>query len=67
MGEGPVHCGWSQPWAGGPGSYKKAGWVSQGKQASKLHPSMAFESAPASSSLPCLSSYPDFFNMDIEV
>jgi hypothetical protein len=24
MGEGPAHCGWCSPWAGGPGVYKKA-------------------------------------------
>jgi hypothetical protein len=44
-GEGPAHCGWSHPWAGGTGFYKKAGWTSHKKQASKQHPSMAAASA----------------------
>jgi hypothetical protein len=35
MWEGLGFCEWYHPWAGGPGFYKKAGWASQGKQASK--------------------------------
>ena len=46
MWEGPAHCGWYHPWAGGPGVYKKAGWASHGEQASKQHPSMGSASAP---------------------
>jgi len=38
MREGPAHCGWCHPWAGGPGFYKTASWASQGKQASKQRP-----------------------------
>jgi hypothetical protein len=60
MGEGPAHCGWYHPWAGGPGCYNKAGWASHEEQASKQHPSIASVSAPASRFLSCLSSYPDF-------
>ena len=41
-------CGWCHLWAGSLEFYKKAGWASQGKQASKEQPSMASESAPAS-------------------
>jgi hypothetical protein len=41
-------CGWDHLWAGSLGFYKRAGWASQGKQASKEHPSMASASAPAS-------------------
>jgi hypothetical protein len=32
---GRTHCGWCHPWAGSPGFYKRAGWASQEKQASK--------------------------------
>jgi hypothetical protein len=46
--EGRSPCGWDHLWAGSLGFYKKAGWASQGKQASKEHPSMASASAPAS-------------------
>jgi hypothetical protein len=35
---GRAHCGWCHPWAGSPGFYKKASWVSHGKQASKEYP-----------------------------
>jgi hypothetical protein len=45
---GRTHCGWDHPWAGSLGFYKRAGWASQGRQASKEHPSMASASAPAS-------------------
>lgn len=41
------HCGWDHSWADGPECCKKAGWVSQEKQASKQY-SMASASAPAS-------------------
>ena len=43
-----AHCGWCHPWAGSLGFYKKTNWSSQGKQASKEYPFMAFASAPAS-------------------
>jgi hypothetical protein len=54
-------CGWCHPWAGGSGFYKKASWASQGKQASKEHPSMASASAPASwlAWVPVLTSFGD--------
>jgi hypothetical protein len=42
------------------GLVKKASWASQGKQASKQHPSMACASAPAPRFLLCVSSSPDF-------
>jgi hypothetical protein len=45
---GEAPCGWNHPWAGSLGFYKRAGWASQGKQASKEHPSMASASVPAS-------------------
>jgi len=45
---GRAYCRWCWPWAGSLGFYKKASWASQGKQASKQHPSMASASAPAS-------------------
>jgi hypothetical protein len=48
MGEGSAHCGWCCPLSGSPGFYKKVGWTSQGKQASKQHSSMASASASAS-------------------
>ena len=59
-GRGPSTLGWCHPWTSSTGFYKKARWASQGKQASKLHPSMASESAPASKFLPCVSFSPDF-------
>ena len=43
-----AHFGWCHPWAGSLRLYKRAGWGSQGKQATKKHPSMASASAPAS-------------------
>ena len=45
--KGEVLLWWCHLWAGSLGFYKRAGWVSQGKQASKEHPSMASASAPA--------------------
>jgi hypothetical protein len=45
---GKASCGWDHLWAGSLGFYKRASWASQGKQASKEHPSMASASAPAS-------------------
>lgn len=33
--KGPAYCGWCQPWAGGPGLYKKAKPVNQKKQSSE--------------------------------
>jgi hypothetical protein len=62
MGEGPAHCGWSHPWADGPGFNKKASRASHGEQAKKQHPCVAAASAPASKFLPCLSSCLDFFD-----
>ena len=44
---GKAPCGWDHLWAGSLGFYKRAGWASQGKQASKEHPSMDSASAPA--------------------
>jgi hypothetical protein len=43
---GKAPFGWSHLWAGSLGFYKRAGWASQGRQASKEHPSMASASAP---------------------
>jgi hypothetical protein len=56
-----AHCGWCHLWAGSPGFFKKASWASQGKQASKQHPSMASASAPASwlTWVPILTSFGD--------
>jgi hypothetical protein len=45
---GRAPCDWYHLWAGSLGFYKRAGWASQGKQASKEHPSMTSASAPAS-------------------
>jgi hypothetical protein len=58
---GRAHCGWCHPWDGSLGFCKKASWTSQGKQASKSHPSMASASAPASWSawVPVLTSFGD--------
>jgi hypothetical protein len=58
---GKAPCGWGHPWAGSLGFYKRAGWASQGKQASKQHPSMASASAPASwpAWVPVLTSFSD--------
>jgi hypothetical protein len=55
------HCGWDHPWAGSLGFYKRASWASQGKKASKKHPSMASASAPASwpAWVPVLTSFSD--------
>jgi hypothetical protein len=44
---GEAPCGWDHLWVGSLGFYKRASWASQGKQASKEHPSMASASAPA--------------------
>ena len=54
-------CGWFHLWAGALGFYKRAGWASQGKQASKKHPSMVSASAPASwpAWVPVLTSFSD--------
>jgi hypothetical protein len=59
--EGKAPCGWDHLWAGSLGFYKRAGWASQGKQASKEHPSMASASAPASwpAWVPVLTSFSD--------
>jgi hypothetical protein len=43
---GKAPCGWDNLWVGSLGFYKRAGWASQGKQASKEHPSMASASVP---------------------
>jgi hypothetical protein len=53
MEEGPAHCGWHHPWAGGSECYKGAGWARHQEQASQQHPSMASASVPASRFLPC--------------
>jgi hypothetical protein len=45
---GKAPCELDHLWAGSLGFYKRAGWASQGEQASKEHPSMASASAPAS-------------------
>jgi hypothetical protein len=45
---GKTPCRWDHLSAGSLGFYKRAGWASRGKQASKEHPSMAIASAPAS-------------------
>jgi hypothetical protein len=52
---------WCYPWAGSLWFYKKASWASQGKQASKEHPSVASASAPASwpAWVPVLTSFGD--------
>jgi hypothetical protein len=55
---GKAPCWWDHLWAGSLGFYKKASWASQGKQASKEHPSMTSESAPAP--WPAWVSSPDF-------
>jgi hypothetical protein len=56
-----AHCEWCHPWAGSLGFYKRAGWIRQGKQASKKHPSMASAPAPASwpAWVPLLTSFGD--------
>jgi hypothetical protein len=58
---GKAPCGWDHLWSGSLGFYKRAGWASQGKQASKEHPSMASTSAPASQPawVPVLTSFSD--------
>jgi hypothetical protein len=58
---GKAQWGWCHPWAGSLGFYKRAGWASQGKQASKEHPSMVSASAPASwpAWVPVLTSFGD--------
>jgi hypothetical protein len=60
MGEGPAHCKWRHPWAGGPGFYNKASRGSHEQQASKQQLSMACARAAASRSQPCLSFCADF-------
>jgi hypothetical protein len=40
-------CRWYHLWAGSLGFYKKTSWASQGRQASKKHPSKAPASWPA--------------------
>jgi hypothetical protein len=54
-------CWWCYPWAGSLGFCKRAGWASQGRQASKEHPSMASTSAPAfwPAWVPVLTSFSD--------
>jgi hypothetical protein len=47
QGDRPI-VGGAIPWDGSPGFYKKVSRASQGKQASREHPSMASVSAPAS-------------------
>ena len=47
-------------WSDSPGFYKKAGWASHEEQTSKQHSSMVLASAPASSTLLCLSFCSDF-------
>jgi hypothetical protein len=58
-GERPLWLGPSLGWLSW--FYKRAGWASQGKQASKEHPSMASASAPASwpAWVPVLTSFGD--------
>ena len=58
---GKAPCGWCHLWAGCLGFYKRAGWASQEKQASKEHPSVASASAPASCPVwvPGLTSFDD--------
>lgn len=48
MWEYPVHFGWYHPWAGGPGTYRNAGWASLGEQASSqlCYPEMVDEINP---------------------
>jgi hypothetical protein len=45
--KGNTLCGWEHLWDGSLGFYKRAGWASQGKQASKEHHSVASASVPA--------------------
>lgn len=45
--EDQAYCMWCHPWAGEPGHYQKARWASNGKQASKQHPSTVPGSVPA--------------------
>ena len=56
-----IKGGRAHSWAGRLGFYKRAGWASQGNQASKEHPSMASASAPASwpAWVPVLTSFGD--------
>jgi hypothetical protein len=58
---GKAPCRWDHLWAGSLGFYKRAGWASQGRQASKEHPSKASASAPASwpAWVPVLTSFGD--------
>ena len=60
-------CGWCHPWAGSLGFYKRAGWASQGKQASKEHPSIDSASAPASwpAWVPVLTSFGDVMTSNV--
>jgi hypothetical protein len=59
--KGKAPCGWNHLWVGSLGFYKRAGWASQEKQASKEHPSMASASAPAPwpAWVPVLTSFSD--------
>jgi hypothetical protein len=54
---GRAHCGWWHLWAGSFGFYKREGWASQRRQASKEYPSMT---SINSCFLTCLSSSTDF-------
>jgi hypothetical protein len=58
---GKAPCGWDHLWVGSLGFYKRAGWASQVRQASKEHPSMASASAPAPwpAWVPVLTSFSD--------
>jgi hypothetical protein len=58
---GKAPGGWDHLWAGSIEFCKRAGWASQGKQASKEHPSMASASAPVSwpAWVPVLTSFSD--------
>jgi hypothetical protein len=58
---GRAYYGWCHSWAGSLGFYRRASWASQGKKASKKHPSMASASAPVSwpSWVPVLTSFSD--------
>ena len=58
---GRAPCGWYHHWAGILGFNKRAGWASQGEQASKEHLFMASASPPASNPawVPVLTSFCD--------
>jgi hypothetical protein len=58
---GKAPCEWDHLWADSLGFYKRVGWASQRRQASKEHPSMASASAPAfwPAWVPVLTSFSD--------